>query len=124
MSEEKQYVVTAAAAYFTTVGPDGQERLELLYAGAPVPPSTSDASIAHHLDAGLIAQVEDVVLLEPAGDTGNGQGSGDVALEEPARNASTEEWKAFALAKGAQPEDVDGLKRDELVELFGTPTGS
>lgn len=54
-------------------------------------------------------------------------GTGDPV--EPAGNASTEDWKAYALAKGAKAEDlvVDGkdLSRDELKERYGAkPDGA
>lgn len=122
-----QYVVTGACAYLTQVNAvDGKLYRTLLYQGALVPESATEAEIEHNLASGLIgpasilADQDEVLLLqEPSAPVVE-----DVVLEEPARNASTEAWLEFALAKGAQLEDVQSLKRDELVELFGTPTGS
>lgn len=45
--------------------------------------------------------------------------------QEPAGNATRDEWAAFAVEKGAKPEDlvVDGkdLTRDELKAKYATP---
>lgn len=39
---------------------------------------------------------------------------------QPAKNAKTEEWAAFALEhRGATPEDVEGKTRDDLIEKYG-----
>lgn len=47
---------------------------------------------------------------------------------EPAGNASTDDWKAYAIATGAKPEDlvVDGkdLTRDELKAKYGKPAAA
>jgi len=117
-----QYVVTGSCALLTTVSPlDGKPYKTLLYTGSLVPDSATEAEIEHNLSTGLIGPVDvigdqDVVeLLEP-----EPAPAADV-LEEPARNGSTDEWRAFAIAKGAQAEDVAALKRDELVELYGSP---
>ena len=37
----------------------------------------------------------------------------------PAGNASTDEWRDYAIGRGASDEDVDGLSRDELRERYG-----
>jgi hypothetical protein len=142
------YVVLGACAYLTTISPlDGKPYRTLLYQGALVPDSATEEEIAHNLEVGLIgpadilAGQDEVVLLhepgqdpededdDPAGDpegdpdgSQDGNGDGDaVVLEEPARNGSKDEWAAYAVAKGAALEDVVALKRDELVELYGTP---
>ena len=47
-----------------------------------------------------------------------GDGAGD-QTEAPSGNASTEEWAAYALSKGATAEQIDGLGRDQLREQFG-----
>lgn len=36
----------------------------------------------------------------------------------PAGNASTEAWHEYALSQGRTPEELDGLTRDQLRELF------
>lgn len=68
-----------------------------------------DAAIAESAAAGDVARGD-----APA--TGDGPDAG-----EPARNASRDEWAAYALTKGATEESVADLKRDELVEKFGAP---
>jgi hypothetical protein len=41
-------------------------------------------------------------------------------VEPPAGNASTEEWRAYAVDhRGAAPEQVAGMKRDDLREQYG-----
>lgn len=117
----QQYVVTGPCALLTAVSPlNGELYKSLLYRGALVPDTATDDEIAHNLDSGLIGPFEgvssgDVVeLTEPA--TGV-----EEQVVEPARNASTEDWRTYAIAKGAQAEDVADLKRDDLVDLYGTP---
>lgn len=46
--------------------------------------------------------------------------------DEPARNASTEDWVEYAKKRGAVDKDLvddsgEPLKRDALVEKYGTP---
>lgn len=48
------------------------------------------------------------------GQTGNDSGE---ALR-PGGNASLEEWTEFALANGKTEDDLDGLKRNEIIALF------
>ncbi len=46
----------------------------------------------------------------------------DPAQERPARpkdNASTEKWAEYARTLGATDEDVEGLSRADLIELYG-----
>lgn len=43
------------------------------------------------------------------------------AGSEPSRGASRDLWVEFALSKGAKPEDLEDLKRDDLVAKYGTP---
>lgn len=39
------------------------------------------------------------------------------AVEAPARNASTDEWRDYRLAHGYTDGDVDGMSRDDLRDL-------
>jgi hypothetical protein len=39
--------------------------------------------------------------------------------ERPPKNASAETWAAYALAQGAEPEEIEGLSRADLIELYG-----
>ena len=41
----------------------------------------------------------------------------DQQAEEPAGNASTEEWRDFRLEGGYSESDIEGLGRDELKNL-------
>lgn len=117
------YVVSGQAAYLTQLNPlDGKPYRTLLYQGTLVPGSATPEEIEHNLSVGLIAPLE--VVPEGPGappdpdDPSNGPAG---QVEEPARNASTDEWRAYALAAGASEADIDGLKRDELVDKYGTP---
>lgn len=40
--------------------------------------------------------------------------------EEPAGNASTAEWTAYAKSQGATDEDLEGLKRNDIAAKYGT----
>lgn len=41
------------------------------------------------------------------------------APSEPAKNASAEAWREYALAEGADPDRVAGMSRDDLIAEFG-----
>lgn len=42
----------------------------------------------------------------------------ETTTELPGGNASRDEWETYALAHGRTAEDLDGLKRDEIRDLF------
>ena len=44
-------------------------------------------------------------------------------IEVPGGNASKDAWHAYALAQGKSAEDLDGLTRDQLRDLFKDPAG-
>lgn len=46
------------------------------------------------------------------------QDSFDLSADKPAGNASTEDWHAYAIAQGKSEAELDGLKRDEIRDLF------
>lgn len=67
------------------------------------------------------AEDDSTLLTTGAGAQGaqGGEDDGDKGEDErPARNASTADWTAYALAHGKTEEDLAGLKRDEISELF------
>lgn len=67
------------------------------------------------------AQGYGVEELEPAEER---DVDGDGQVEKlPARNASTEAWRQFAVEHGMTPEQADGLGRDELVAHFSKEEG-
>lgn len=41
--------------------------------------------------------------------------------EVPAGNASKDAWHTYALSQGKSAEDLDGLTRDQIKELFKEP---
>ena len=121
-----KYVVTAP--YVTLLGdtPDGR-RLVGLYRGSPVPDGVPEASLKHHLDAGLIAPVKEAeALLEAdAGELPSNTGSVDgepapgASVEAPAKSASKADWEAYARSQGATDADLDGATKDSLVTKYG-----
>lgn len=44
-------------------------------------------------------------------------------VEVPGGNASKDAWHAYALSQGKSAEDLDGLTRDQLRDLFKDPAG-
>lgn len=42
-------------------------------------------------------------------------------LTAPGGNASTDEWRGYAIAQGATESELEGLSRDELRTTYGTP---
>jgi hypothetical protein len=43
-------------------------------------------------------------------------------LTEPAKTANKPEWVGWAVVKGADPEEADGMTKADLVEKYGTPS--
>lgn len=83
------------------------------YAGALVDVLDEEQAKAQ-ADAGLLEQVNAAPVPEP-----EPQHEGP-AFERPAGNASQEAWATYALESGQASEDeVKGLSRDDLRELYG-----
>ena len=64
----------------------------------------------------------ELVVLE--GDVPGDEAAEPVVPEQPAKNASTEAWQAYALAMGVDPAEVELASRDELVDLVIDPEPS
>jgi len=47
------------------------------------------------------------------------EGGSPAEPKRPANNASTEKWAEYARALGATEEDIEGLSRADLIELYG-----
>lgn len=76
--------------------------------------------VPHGAEDALTEQVEVTDSGKSAEDL---QGAaGDQGADRPARNASREEWVAYALASGVLESDLDGLKRDQISEMFPDDT--
>ena len=89
----------------------GQPVVQGFYAGAVVPDPVDGDSLQKHLRTGM---VEEVSAPEPAPEPEA------PVLERPAGNASQEAWATYALESDQASEDeVKGLTRDELRELYG-----
>mgnify|MGYP001589899494 CR=1 FL=1 len=67
--------------------------------------------VQQRLDAGAIVRVNPDGSLYAEAESGQ--------AERPAKNASAEAWAAYALAQGAEPDDVEGLSRAALIALYG-----
>lgn len=83
-----------------------------VYQGGVVPAGQSEEWLATHLAAEMI--VEGDAPAEPAPEP-------DPAPDpdaRPAGNASADEWRAYAVARGMSQEEADGLGRDELRDRF------
>lgn len=110
------------------------------YEGAIVE-NVDDVSAQHHIDAGMaVAAGEDddpagppIIPAELRGDysanvasldSSHLAGGADVtaSVDEPAGNASKEEWVEFARSRGASEEDVADLNRNELREKYQSAT--
>lgn len=133
MSPEKESTVSDETSY-VVIGPlaiaqNEQGQHVHLYRGAPVPPGQSEEWLHSNLVDNIIAEVgadADAAFLNDPGplpDPPNGDGSGDEppappAVEKPSSNASRDQWEAYALNAGKSAEDLDGLGRNQIRELF------
>lgn len=59
-----------------------------------------------------------LIDITPTSDETDDDAEGDAELEEPAANASRATWADYAIAQGYSAYEIEGLKRDELRELF------
>lgn len=79
-----------------------------LYQGSPLPAFIGQDELDRLAADGMIAKVEEAAVEE------------EPTFEKPAGNASQETWATYALESGQASEDeVKGLTRDELRELYG-----
>lgn len=95
------YVVTAEAVQVKRT--DGS--YVHLYKDAPIPPDIDEDTLIHLVDSDLVAEVKASKKDEPEDD-------------RPAKNASTDEWRAYAISKGENAESVGKLSRDELANAY------
>lgn len=69
-----------------------------IYYGAPLPSGLADGEAERLAEGGFVTD-----------------GDPD---EAPAKNAKLENWQTFAKSQGKTEEDLDGLTRDEIRDLF------
>lgn len=92
----------------------------MLGAGDDIP---DGAVVGAHVTGEDESQRETVLVGEPGpelvdfqtGDEGQVSPEGDLA---PRGNASLEAWQEYAKSKGATDEDLDGMTRDEIRDLY------
>jgi hypothetical protein len=122
-----QYRVVVPLAIVELAVESGVGRREVYRNGVIDSASVTPEHLDHLIESGAVEEVGvvdlDAAIAQSAGagDAANGSGSSS-ASDEPARNASRDEWAAFAATRGATEEELAELKRDELVEKFGTPS--
>lgn len=105
---------------------------KLFYPPAGLPDDVPQSEIKHLLSVKLIEKVEDLTEALPAdvvglpvpsgeatatGDTGSTEGGDSTSglpADAPRGNASTEDWRAYAVSKGMAEEQVANMSRDEI----------
>lgn len=77
-----------------------------VYAGSPLPDGLAKGEVARLAD-----YLEDEASVE--------DGEAESGSEQPAGNASLEEWQEFARTQGATDTDLDGKSRNDLRDQYG-----
>jgi len=109
------YKVTVTMVTATTKN----DRVLYLYRGDEVGGDITPDSVEHLKSLGFIADDEAPVLTQveqPEGDAPQPVVGGDVP--KPAGNAGLDEWTAYARSQGATDEDLDGLSRNDVRDLY------
>lgn len=90
--------------------PDGS----VLGAGDNIP---DDAVVGSHVTGEAEPKRGTVVVGEPGPELDLDAGEAD-GSDAPRGNASLEAWQEYAKSKGATDEDLDGMTRDEIRDLY------
>lgn len=119
MSDGTSYVVTGPLA----VAQNELGQHVHLYRGAPVPPGQSEAWLRSNLVDGIIAPADeaDEAFIDDPGplpDPDVDRGSTPPSAEKPGANASRDDWEAYALSAGKTADELDGLGRNQIRDLF------
>lgn len=77
-----------------------------VYAGSPLPDG---------LAKGEVGRLADYLEADDA----PAEGDSEPGSEQPAGNASLEEWQEFARTQGATDADLDGKSRNDLRDQYG-----
>ena len=104
---EKTYRVTAPLVLAKNEAGSNVE----VYEGGLVPAGQSDEWVARHVRDGMVAETS-------APDDAGGSAGDEGDDGPPARNASAEEWRAFAVSQGLDEAEAAGMSRDELRALY------
>ena len=88
-----------------------------LLAGQPVPAWAKDLVHADDIDSDT-PEVEDTQPDGQDSDTDGGETADDGAAQKPAGNATEDAWREYALANGKSEDDLKGLGRNEIRDLF------
>lgn len=100
-------------------GPEGQDLY--VYHGGFVPDGQTDEWIDQHVDEEMIVEVSAdaaAAAQAQAADGGSSDEGGGDAGELPKANASTDEWRAYAVANGVPEAEAADLSRNELRDRF------
>lgn len=84
--------------------------------GRGLPPSDE----ADGVPTGLSAEGEPEL---PPAEAPSADETPEEAPEQPAGNATVEEWRTYALSKGASESEVTDLGRNDLRDKYGTEEG-
>ena len=107
------YRVRAPYVTLKVKDPAGNPVIKGFYAGALVPESADEANVRSLVDGEMLEEVADLAT-EPEVEAET------PVFERPAGNASQEAWATYALeSRQASEDEVKGLTRDELRELYG-----
>lgn len=72
-----------------------------VYEGGLLPADVAPDVLAHLVDGNLVVEV-----------------SVDEPVDEPAGNASHDDWVAYAVSQGMSEDEAEALSRDELRDLY------
>lgn len=93
-------------------------RIVYLYFGDVVPSGLSQESIDHLRGLGFVkAGEEPVATILPAPKVDEAPAPVS-EVDKPAGNAGLEEWTAYARSKGATDDDLKGLSRNDVRDLY------
>jgi len=100
---------------------NGQTVVQGYYMDGVVHDPIEDAALAKHVRNGWVGKVDAAESDASTEATSDATGSVTApVVERPAGNASLEAWTNYALESDqASEDDVKGLSRDELRELYG-----
>lgn len=108
------YTVTAPMVTART----DNDRIVYLYFGDVVPSGLSQWSVDHLRGLGFIKGGDDpvgTILPAPVVEVPPAPVS---QVEKPAGNAGLDEWTAYAHSQGATDEDLEGLSRNDVRDLY------
>lgn len=113
------YLVTAPLV----IAKDQAGKLHHMYANSVIPWLNSEQR-EHFLSLGLVEELDTPEFDEPDTEGGSGDDSapdtgGSEPGVKPPRSGSEKAWREYAVSQGHDQATVDGLSKQELIELLG-----